>query len=200
MRILISAFCLCCAVICNPATEVDDDLIAPKNPLVEKAAPNPKVTNGHVFESGSMDVPKDQKLIVPKNAVVEEYDGSRVLFFVTKSMHCAGHPPAPMALIDARNYFGIAVGRKDDEYRVATFGEWSNKGGSAAIRLSILVPRGLAYQKSEGLDGPKSAACRKIDFKEPALETCYWYAGIGPQKGWKRISTDLHYNRFLKPN
>ena len=177
----------------------DEEFVSPKTPLNVELAPSPKVTNGHLFESGSLRLPEESELILPSISVVEEYEGESVQFFLTKTMHCVGHPPTSMKLFDARGYFGLAFKVDEDDYTLSTFGEWQNRGGSAQVKLLVLMPRGQGFRKSEGLSGPDSEAATELDLDNPALETCYWYAGIEPADGWERIETDIHFNRFVAP-
>lgn len=180
----------------------NEEFVVPEAPLSEKEAPSPNVTNGHVFESGILELPElseEQQLFLPANAVVEEYDGSEIRFFVTKSMHCVGHPPSEMRIADARKYFGVAYRMDGEDCEISTFGEWSNRGGLANLGILILVPQGQSYKKIEGLTGSKSKASTAMDFRDAALEDCYWYSGTKPADGWTLIETKLHYNRFLQP-
>ena len=109
----LSAMCFC--LIVGDQAWGDDEFVSPKSPLLVEGAPSEKVTNGHLFESGSLVVPKERELVFPETAVVEEYNGTSLRFFVTKSMHCMGHPPSPMRIADARNYYGIAYQMNEED-------------------------------------------------------------------------------------
>ena len=177
----------------------EDRFVTPEFPLEEApAAPSQKVTNGVAYESGSIPVLEGQTLQVPSDAVVEEYPGATVRCYLTKSLHCSGHPPTPMRIADARHYLGIAYQSDDKLLTIATFGEWRNRGGVAGLRLLVLVPKGQAWQHIENHSGLKSPATKKMDFSDDRTKDCYWYAGIGPADGWTPVSTDLQYNRFLE--
>lgn len=182
------------------AGAAQENFVYPKQPLAPKgAAPSPKVINGTVFESGALELQKASTLVLPENAVVEEHDGPTVRFFLTKSLSCAGHPPVRMHYDQSRTHFGIAQRLEDKAVVVSTFGEWTNRGGSAMVRMLVLVPRGLEYELKEGLHGPTSAASSTFNPLDEALKRCYWYAGHRPKDGWKEIETSLHFNRFLQP-
>lgn len=180
-------------------SSLGQDFVEPKLPMVVENAPSDKVTNGHVFECGSLELPDDQELVLPNMAVVEEYDGESVRFYVTKSMHCVGHPPSEMRLADARKYFGIAFQANEGTHQISTYGEWSNRGGSAKLKMLVLVPRGQSFRQSADLEGGESAASCELNFDDPALEKCYWYSGIGAGEGWTPIKLQLNYNRFVSP-
>lgn len=190
---------MCFCLIVGDQAWGDDEFVSPKSPLLVEGAPSEKVTNGHLFESGSLVVPKERELVFPKTAVVEEYNGTSLRFFVTKSMHCMGHPPSPMRIADARNYYGIAYQMNEEDCIFSTFGEWGNRGGSAVLKILVLVPRGQRFRKAGELTGVDSLASSPMNFKDEALKKCYWYAGTGPKEKWKRVNMELHYNRFLKP-
>ena len=108
----------------------EDTIFKPETAIVEEASPNAEITNGHAFESGGITVDGEQILVFPENAVVEEYDGERVLFYLTKSLSCGGHPPSPMHIKDGRKYLGVAWSVEDGEMIFSTFGEWANRGGT----------------------------------------------------------------------
>lgn len=177
----------------------EKEFVEPDSPMVTEEAPSRKVTNGCAYESGRLELPEKSELVLPNMAVVEEYDGRSVRFFVTKTMHCVGHPPSEMRLNDARAYFGIAHQVEENVHRIATYGEWANRGGAAQIQMLVLVPRGQSFRQSADLEGEKSEASTEMDFGDPALEKCYWYSGTGPKDGWKPILLELNYNRFVAP-
>ena len=130
----------------------DERFVHPTSPFSPgRAAPSAKVTNGTVFESGAIALTEVRTLVLPDNAVVEAYDGDTVRFFLTKSQHCAGHPPVPMPFDVSRRHFGIAQRLEGHTAIVSTFGEWANRGGSALIRTLVLVPRAMDYELREGL-------------------------------------------------
>ncbi len=189
-----------CNLCCAGELTWGQDFVEPKRPMVVENAPSDKVTNGHVYECGTLDLPEKRELVLPNMAVVEEYDGESVRFFVTKSMHCVGHPPSEMRLGDARKYFGIAYQAKGETYHVSTYGEWGNRGGSAKLKMLVLVPRGQSFRQSSDLEGGESAASCELDFDDPSLEKCYWYAGIGAGEDWTPIELQLNYNRFVAPD
>jgi len=174
-------------------------LVQPKQPLAEIAGPSDKVTNGVAFESGVLAMPEGHELVLPANAVVEEYDGSTIRFYLTKYLNCLGQPPAPIRISSARHFLGIACQTHDTACTVSTFGEWQNSGGVANLRLLVLVPRGQKWRSGEGLSGANSRACKPMNLEDPKLEACYWYAGIGAKKTWQLVPTELNYNRFLNP-
>ena len=176
-----------------------DLFVVATDPILEKNAPSDKVTNGVLFETARMDW-NEKELVIPETAVVEAYEGDRVQFFVTKRMHCLGHPPQSMKIADARSHFGVAFQENEKQILCATFGEWRNKGGSAQVKLLILVPQQTVVRKQDGLSGINSPASKKRDLNDKALEKCYWYSGIGPADGWAPVKTDLFRNRFLNPD
>ena len=177
----------------------DEEFVKPDSPMVTEEAPSRKVTNGSVYESGRLELPEKHELVLPNSAVVEEYDGKSVRFFVTKTMHCVGHPPSEMRLEDARAYFGIAHKSEGEVHWIGTFGEWANRGGAAKLRMLVLVPRGQSVRKSADLEGETSEATTEMDFGDPALEKCYWYSGHAPKGGWESILLEINYNRFIAP-
>ncbi len=197
MKSLIASLLAGCSFLLGASNNAEEKFVQPETPVILSAGLSPKVQNGTVFESGSAQVTDGATLILPESAVVEEYSGSSVRFFLTKSMHCVGHPSVPMQITDARNHFGIAFQEVDGELVISTFGEWSNHGGHASIRLLVLVPMGQKFELRAGLDGGESAASTTVNFDDPALKNCYWYSGVEPRKDWKEIKTDLNYNRFL---
>lgn len=178
----------------------EEEFVTPESPVVTERAPSEKVTNGSVFESGRLELPEDAELVLPNMAVVEEYDGQSVRFFVTKTMHCMGHPPNEMRIEDARVHFGIAHQVEAETHRIATFGEWANRGGSAQLKMLVLVPRGQSFRKSADLEGQSSEASTEMDFDNPAMKKCYWYSGTAPKEGWKPILLEPNYNRFVAPD
>ena len=190
--------CICWVGI---GTFTEPEFIKPDWPIIEARAISQKVTNGTAFEHGFLKLEPGQELVLPDGAVIEEHDGDEILFFLTKTMHCNGHPPHPMRIAEARHNLGIAWKSVDenDTLVISTFGEWSNKGGTAAVKLLILVPGNLQYRRDNGLEGESSQASHKMDFNDPNLEKCYWYSGIGPAEGWNRIPTRLNFNRFVAP-
>jgi hypothetical protein len=169
----------------------------PESPIVERAALDENVTNGAAYERGWLTLRSDQVLVVPDIAVVEETDTKSVQFFVSKSLGYSGHPPHPIRIGLARSHYGIAYQFKDDKCVISTFGEWSNIDGSATIELLVLIPRGQKFEKEAGLHGNQSRAATPMNFAEPALKKCYWYAGISPGESWNRIDLQLQHNRFL---
>lgn len=179
---------------------LQDKFVYPKKPLSPSgAAPSPKVGNGTAYESGALKLAKPHTLVLPDNAVVEKYEGLKVRFFLTKTQRCSGHPPVPMRFDKSRSHYGIAQRIEDGAVVVSTFGEWANRGGSARIRLVVMVPRDLKCKLKKGLHGRKSAASTQFSPADKALKRCYWYAGPRPKAGWKAIATSLHYTRFLPP-
>lgn len=104
-------------------------------------------------------------------------------FFLTKSQHCLGQTPREMRFEKSLHHFGVAQRAEDDLVTVSTFGEWSNRGGSASIRLFVMIPRGVKYTLDEGLHGGGSKASSKLQLGDKALSDCYWYASPRPRKG-----------------
>ena len=171
----------------------------PQNPVVESKAPSEKVTNGTLFESGSIDVESGVKLVFPSDFEIETYEGKRVRFYVTKTLRCKGHPPVPMKITEVRSYFGVAQRLTDRQIEFCSYGEWRNKGGSASIRVLVLLPKGIEYKQTDELNGPNSPACDDMDRNLPEMKVSYWYSGVRPRENWTAISTELNFNRFLKP-
>jgi hypothetical protein len=186
--------CCCFSVFALPP---DEKFVSPDEPLVKHAAPNESVENGTTFESGTIRLSENSTLVLPESAVVEEYSGSTIRFFLTKSLRFAGHPPHLMPTQKWREYLGIALQKTADANIVSTYGEWGNKGGSARVRLLVMFPKGIKIEHQNGLDGENSQASKEMDVGNPAMTECYWYSGIEPKDGWEPIETELNYNRFL---
>lgn len=195
----LSALLLGCVLCTGELPLQEEEMVNPDSPVVTERAPSDKVTNGTVYESGRLELPEKHELVLPNMAVVEEYDGKSVRFFVTKSMHCVGHPPNEMRIGDARANFGIAHQEEGNVHRIGTYGEWANRGGSAQIQMLVLVPRGQSFRLSADLEGESSEANTKMDFDNPAMKKCYWYAGTAPKEGWKPVLLEINYNRFVAP-
>ena len=176
-----------------------DQFVNPESPFVLEEAPSQQVKNGHTFESGTVQVAQEQTLVFPESAVVEEYDGDELRFFLTKSLHVMGHPPSPIRVNEVSDYYGVAWKESDGELLFSTYGEWANRGGSASIKVLVLVPQDQPYHHAVGLEGEQSQAATEMDFDEEALTTKYWYTGIQPKESWVRVETRLNFNRFLQP-
>jgi hypothetical protein len=177
----------------------DERFIYPKEPVETRNAPSEKVENGTTYECGFLKVLPNETLVLPESAVVEEHDGSLVQFYLTKSVQFSGQPPHPMQIAKWRTYLGIAKQKENDAVAISTYGEWSNKGGSANIRLLVRVPQGQAVEQRSERSGADSAASKPMDFNDPGMQECYWYSGIGAKENWEPIETGLNYNRFLEP-
>ncbi len=186
------------------AGRTDEKFVYPNDPVETRNAPSEKVENGTTYECGFLKVlPNEtlpnETLVLPESAVVEQHDGSLVQFYLTKSVQFSGHPPHPMQIAKWRTYLGIAKQKEVDAVVISTFGEWSNKGGSATMRLLVRVPQGQAVEQRSERSGAGSAASKPMDFNDPAMQECYWYSGIGAKESWEPIATELNYNRFLEP-
>jgi hypothetical protein len=154
------------------------------------------VTNGTLHETATLDIAGYALLVVPETATIQQVkNATHVEIHLEKELAFHGHPPHPLDIKNARDYFGIATKDENEAILLATYGEWSSKEGGASIRLRIIVPEGTAVTQRAGLDGPDSQAKPRDDvgwtdlFDSPQFARCYWYTTIAPTTNWTPIQT-----------
>ena len=181
----------------------DPEFVYPKVPFApaKREAPSGKVTNGTVYETGLLRIQAGQTLILPEDVVVTRHKGANVGVYVTKTLRCKGQPPKTMKFDESYSLWGLASRADKDKktIEIATFGEWANRGGSARIKLHVVVPSGTKIKRDPRLQGQKSIAATPHNINDKAFADQYWYAGPRAAEGWKEVQTNLHFNRFVAP-
>jgi hypothetical protein len=160
--------------------------------------------NGSAFDQAAVDLEKYKKVVIPDQATLRHQgEGGKLQIFTEKSLKFFGHPPEPMSIRTARKNMGTAVMHEGDALVVATFGEWSSKEGGAAMRLVIVVPRGVEVELRPGLSGPNSAGQQwNWDYltKPKEVKEGYWYGPASPADGWTAIPDVPDPERRAKVN
>lgn len=98
--------------------------------LVRWVSPlDPPITNGVLRETARLDVSDYVSIVVPETATVERgKQTSCVEILLEKELAFRGHPPSPVHIERARDYFGAAYKREDDALVLATYGESTGNG------------------------------------------------------------------------
>lgn len=172
-------------------------LIFGAGPLLNCRRPSdPQVANGTLHETATIDVGEYTTLIVPEMVVVQEAHHARVVeIHLEKELAFHGHPPHPIRIEEARDYFGIARKEEDEAIVLATYGEWSSKEGGASIRIRVSTPPGMAVVKRPRLSGPDSQAKPSSDsawtdlLDSAQFRRCYWYTATSAAPDWTCLQT-----------
>ncbi len=164
--------------------------------LFDCGAPsNPEVTNGTLHETAELDISGYSSVVVPETATVEKRKGAgHIEIQMEKEVDFHGHPPHPLRIEKARDYFGVASRKEGDALVLGTYGEWSSIEGGAYVRMLVVVPEEIVVLKRADLSGENSRAKPPDDnsglaalIDSPEFRRCYWYTAISPAPGWTRV-------------